>query len=148
MRRKTTLSTHVLLAVGLVVNACFMLRNGEPGRPEWWPLALGFFAWTAAPFVTVAVMNVFLAGTPTGRIALLLTALAIMAGGLYALVQAFIIHLDAQSGIVLIFLPIYQWVVVVVGSVTAIVAWALARRRSPASHTSRQGHSGSDTFRR
>ncbi len=122
MEKKTTISTYVLLAGGLIGNVYFMLCNGDLGRPGWWPPALGFFAWTAAPFVAVAVMNRFLSGTSTGRIALLLTALAITGGGLYILVQAFVIHLDAQSGIVFIFLPLCQWVAVGIGFAIALVA--------------------------
>jgi len=129
MKAKTTIATYVLLAVGLAATASFVFCNGRPGELAWWRSALGFFAWAAAPFVAVAVMNVFLAGTLTGRVTLLLTALAIAVGGLCVLVQAFVIHPDAQSGIVLIFLPLCQWIVVGIGAVMSIAARARARRK-------------------
>ena len=131
MEKTIGIGIYILIIAGLAVNAYFMLSNGEPDKLWWWPLALGFFAWSAVPFVAVAVMNRFIAKDVMSKIALLVTAFVITCGGVYILIEAFIMHLDAQSGIIFIFLPVYQGVAVAIGLVVVLVMRRLGNRESP-----------------
>jgi hypothetical protein len=61
------------------------------------------------------------------RIVLLVTALIITAGGIYFLIEAFITHLDPQSGLIFIFLPFFQCVAVAIGIGIALLIKALTK---------------------
>lgn len=132
MKKVIEIAIHTLLVVGIVANAYFMLSNGEPDKLWWWPLALGFFAWATVPYVTIAVINRFLAKDVPSKIAVLVTALVVTSGGLYFLIVAFITHLDPQSGIVFIFLPFYQCAAVAIGVVLLIIMEKVGNKKSPA----------------
>ena len=115
MKKFFTVATHILVAVGLVSNAYFMLTNGEPDKLWWWPLAFGFFAWSAVPFAGIVIAARYCISSLISRALLFLTALVVACGGIYILVEAFITHLDPQSGIIFIFLPFYQCVAMAIG---------------------------------
>ena len=134
MKKGIDLAIYILLGVGLAANAYFMLSNGEPDKLWWWPLAVGFFAWAAVPFAAIAVINRFIAKDVSGKIILFVTALVVTCGGVYILIEAFITHLDAQSGIIFIFLPIYQCAAVALAVALLIVARILVKRKSRGNH--------------
>jgi len=107
------ITTLVLLSAGVLTTGFFMLDNGEPDTLEWWPIASLFFAWSIAPYVGVAYANEILSNNIFDRSILLFIAIIITIGGIAILIDTFIIHLDPQSGLVFIFLPIYQGAVVI-----------------------------------
>ncbi len=107
--------TYALVAIGILANVYFMLTNGEPDKLWWWTGELVFFVWTAIPFVGIATATKCLSKGLTSAFILFITSIIITFGGVYALVETFIVHLDPQSGIIFIFLPFYQLVHVAVG---------------------------------
>jgi len=64
------------------------------------------------------------------KIALRITAFFVTFGGVYNLIDAFIIHLGAQSGIIFIFLPVYQGVSVAIGLAAVLLTRRLGHNKS------------------
>ncbi|MBD3266345.1 hypothetical protein GF373_06710 [bacterium] len=99
-----------------MVTAGFLLVSGETGSLSWWPMALGFYAWSAVPYAILALAMRYAIKGNISRIVIFLTALVVCIGGIYLLANAFIIHPGAQSGIVFIFMPFYQCVAAAIGA--------------------------------
>ncbi len=103
--------TQVLLLVGAATTLGFMAYAGEPTSASWWLLSLPFAAWTLLPYALVA------SGTrrhPSNRgsSSLLSLAAALLSGSsIVLLALTFVTQPDAQSGLVLVFLPLWQSVV-------------------------------------
>ena len=108
------IAVSIFLFAGFGVDVYFALTNGEPNKAWWWLLGIVFFAWEAVPFVGLALINCFLCTDIVTKIVLLIAALLITCGGSFILYDAFVTHLDAQSGIVCLFMPFFQCVVVVI----------------------------------
>jgi len=116
MSERTALA---VLLLGALVTLGFMLHAGSPDRPLWWIGFLPFGAWGVLPFGLLAFsilarrgwMGGWLRGSARGGPAasLLLVAAILLTGvSTFLLYQAFIAEPDAQSGIVFVFLPIWQ----------------------------------------
>ena len=78
------------------------MRSGTP------LLAWGFLLWALLPSLALLRIVWKIEG---GRERLLwsLAALLLLGGGLYALVDSFYLHPDAQSAMALVVIPFYQW---------------------------------------
>ena len=100
--------TRVLLFVGAATTLGFMAYAGEPTSASWWLFALPLAAWTLLPYALVA------SGTrrhpsTRGSLSLLSWTAALLSGSSIALLYlAFVAQPDAQSGLVLVFLPLWQ----------------------------------------
>lgn len=71
--------------------------------------ALGFIIWAVSPYLYLAAMTKAVSKKPS-TIAVLVFALFVGAFGVWALIDAMFIHLDAQGGLIYIFAPLWQWV--------------------------------------
>jgi hypothetical protein len=87
--------------------------------------------WPLAPYALLAV-SAALRLTGGRRIILLATAVLTVALGIGLYVWALILTNDAQSGLILIFAPIYQMAIVLLGMVALVVSAVVHRRRRPA----------------
>ena len=108
--RATTLlrTTRLLLLVGAAATLGFMAYAGQPGSASWWLFFLPFAAWTLVPYALAAAET---SRHPSGRgsISVLCAAAAILSGSSIGLLYlAFVAQPDAQSGLVFIFLPVWQ----------------------------------------
>ena len=101
-------STSLVLLLGFLTTLGFMVYAGEPSNPWWWLLFVPFAAWAGGPYVAVALVARRPSSSRASRLIALLTAIGLTAFGAYSLFTAFVTHLDAQSGIVFVFLPLYQ----------------------------------------
>ncbi len=100
--------TLALLTVGAVATLGFMAYAGEPGRASWWLFALPFAAWTLMPYALVAA-EARRHPSNRGSLSLLSVAAALLSGlSIVLLYLAFVAQPDAQSGLVLLFLPLWQ----------------------------------------
>lgn len=68
----------------------------------------GFIVWAVSPYAYLALMAK-LVSTSTAELIVLLLSFLVGSLGVWLIIDAFFIHLDAQSGLVYIFAPIWQW---------------------------------------
>jgi hypothetical protein len=80
---------------------------------------LGLMAWCVSPYVLLAFAAGAMRVSRRGAIALLVTTILVAGAAAVAYVDAFFIHLDAQGALILLFMPVWQWVGAVVGVVVA-----------------------------
>ena len=90
--------------------------------------ALGLMAWCVSPYALLAFAAGAMRVSRRGAIALLVTTVLVAGAAAVAYVDAFFIHLDAQGALILIFMPVWQWVGALVG---LVVASLLASRARP-----------------
>jgi hypothetical protein len=120
-----------VLATGAVVTLGFMLDAGEPGASGWWLLFLGFGAWALLPYGVVALVAIRLGSSLASLRVLLAAALLLTGASSLLLYQAFVVDLDPQSGIVFVFLPVWQ--LVGLAPFLLLAGWLRSRGQSPAS---------------
>jgi len=118
--------TNGVLAAGVITTLGFMIHAGSGNSIGQWFVGIPFAMWAALPFVVVAVLLRRLAGSRRSEIALLVTAVLLSSSSAFFLYQAFIAHLDPQSALVLIFLPMWQFAGLVP---LAAIAFALRERQ-------------------
>jgi hypothetical protein len=118
-----------LLVVGTLVTLGFMIRAGEPGEWWWWPLFLPFATWSLAPYAAVAHVLRRRTSGLASRGAVCLAAALLAGTTAYVLYSAFVVHLDPQSGLVFLFLPLWQ--LLGVAPILWVAQW-LARREAAA----------------
>lgn len=68
--------------------------------------------WACAPYLYLATASGQFKATRATILSRLIAALVASAGGLKLLIDTTFIHLDPQSGLILLFLPIYQWLII------------------------------------
>jgi hypothetical protein len=99
---------HVLAAAGGCATLAFMVHAGRPSGAGWWIGALPFLAWGLAPFAALSLGARALRASRRALGALLAGAAIVAAATAFALVDAFVVHPDAQSGVAFLFLPVWQ----------------------------------------
>ena len=80
---------------------------------------LGLMAWCVSPYALLALAAGAMRASRRGAIALLVTTVLVAGAAAAAYVDAFFIHLDAQGALILVFMPVWQWVGAVIGIVVA-----------------------------
>jgi hypothetical protein len=81
--------------------------------------ALGLMAWCVSPYALLAFAAGATRVSRRGAITLLVTTILVAGAAAAAYVDAFFIHLDAQGALILVFMPVWQWVGAVVGVIVA-----------------------------
>ncbi len=119
---------YLLVAVGLLANAYLMVYRGNPDTLGWYPMALAFLAWSAIPFITLAGAAWLSSWELPGAVTLFITTAVITFGGIQILVDALLVNVNPQSGIVFVVLPVYQSVVAVLGIGLALGSERLGQR--------------------
>lgn len=102
--------TDLLLGIGGITTLGFMLYAGEPSEPTWWLLAIPFAAWSVIPYGALAVVARRLGNQQTASRIVLAAAALTSVIAIAALYTTFIAYADAQSGLVFLFLPVWQTV--------------------------------------
>lgn len=80
---------------------------------------LGLMAWCVSPYALLAFAAGAMRVSRRGAVALLVTTVLVAGAAAAAYVDAFFIHLDAQGALILVFMPVWQWVGAVIGIVVA-----------------------------
>ncbi len=80
---------------------------------------LGLMAWCVSPYALLAFAAGAMRVSKRGAIALLVTTVLVAGAAAAAYIDAFFIHLDAQGALILVFMPVWQWVGAVIGIVVA-----------------------------
>ena len=71
-----------------------------------------FILWACSPYCYFLANTRNYPDSAPLAVSNLIAALLVCIGGLYLLADAAFIHIDAQGGLIFIFLPIYQWLVI------------------------------------
>ncbi len=71
-----------------------------------------FLAWSISPYAMLFFLCTIVK-TKKATITLLLVSIFTVAVGVYSLLLAFVFALDPQSGLLFIFLPMWQWVAII-----------------------------------
>lgn len=80
---------------------------------------IGLIAWCVLPYAGVALAGRKAGGSISGTLAVLATAIVVPGFAAVVYIDAFFIHLDAQGGLVFLFVPFVQWAALAVGAVAA-----------------------------
>jgi hypothetical protein len=73
---------------------------------------LGFLAWACAPYLYLYCISRRTAVSRALKVSRIILALIVCVGGVAILIDITFIHLDAQGGLALLFIPIYQWIAI------------------------------------
>lgn len=98
--------TFAVLLLGVVITLSIMAYAAQ-GDSLFSPVMLGFAAWAMAPYLLLFYSTRFLTSARVSWV-IFVSILAIVCLGVFIYIDAFFIHLDPQSGLVFIFIPIYQ----------------------------------------
>jgi len=75
--------------------------------------AIGFLVWAISPYL----FAVFMTQRSTQHVAILIVtgvSFILAIGGVFLLIDAMYIHQDAQSALVFVVIPMYQWIILLV----------------------------------
>lgn len=112
--------TSILLcAAASLATIGLLCYEGEPHVPSWWPIALAFMGWTIAPYAALSAMAAAVHQKVAPSCIILFTTIVAIASAAVGYVDAFFIHIDPQSALVVLPLPLLQWVAIVVGGIVA-----------------------------
>ena len=82
--------------------------------------SLGFSLWGVTPWI-LACFLVSITSNVKTLIATCILIIILGVGGLWAAVDVMFIHIDAQGGLVLLFLPLWQLIIVALFSIPILV---------------------------
>ena len=128
-------AAYAVLGLAILFTAGVQLNAGQPWRqPPWfWLGFLGFMCWGLLPYALLINQVRFLRKRE-GHVAsisfLLAIGVVITAYAVWVLVQAFFIHLDAQSGIVLMVVPGGQLLVCFIAIAVAMLVNSVLSRKT------------------
>ncbi len=100
-------STFVVLVVAVIITISIIVRAADWATLLLIPVLLGFSAWAMVPYLVLF----FSARLPTSSKVswvVFCATLVIVCMGVFIYIDAFFVHLDPQSGLVFIFVPLYQ----------------------------------------
>lgn len=115
----------VALSIALMM---LLLYAGDPGSPGWWPIALPTALWVCGP----ALLAWAVARWRASRIvvhAMLAFVIASMLVSGFFYGQAFFLSQSSTAALILIWLPLWQWIALLVGAPLALLV--SARRQRP-----------------
>jgi hypothetical protein len=114
-----------LYVIGVLVMS---LRAGEPEKLWWWLGALIFVVWISSPVLGGLWLWRLLSRQGAKVLYLLLLAIIAIAGFALQWHTMFIGPSDAQNALILVFVPLYQWVAVGLSfGLSKLLAWVSAR---------------------
>jgi hypothetical protein len=103
---------RLFLLTGIAATVWFMIQNGDTTSVTWYIIALPFLFWTITPYALVYIIGRNTENFLRNEIIIFITSFTITAGGIWMLYDAFVQHLDPQSGLVFLFLPVLQLIFV------------------------------------
>jgi hypothetical protein len=117
------------LLSGIAATIWFMFQNGDPDSFTWYLIAIPFLIWTLLPFTAVFLMMKKASDAFHTRLTIFIVSAIISFGGIWILYDAFVIHLDPQSGLIFLFLPILQLLCISAGYAITVLQTRLAKNR-------------------
>lgn len=114
--------TYAVAAAGVIVTTVLMLYASEPWNVDLgrWAMILPFAVLALSPYLVIARLARRLAHDVVKSRALLAVAILVTAPAIFFYVMGFLVEPDAQSGLLFVFLPIYQFLV---GALAGMAIW-------------------------
>lgn len=112
-------ATLGLVAVGFLATLAILVATMEVG---WANLgfAIGISLWALSPYAGLWVLA-RRRSPPRGWMGFAFAATVLVAGSTWAYVDAMFVHTDAQSGLLFLFMPFWQWIAVASAMVLAAI---------------------------
>ncbi len=123
MQNTARILTFAVLILGVVITISIMVHAARGCGFLLSLVTLVFAAWAMIPYVVLFHSSRLQTSFKVSWF-ILLSALGIVGLGVYIYIDAFFIHIDPQSGLVFIFVPLYQLIL-------AGIIFAIARLSSP-----------------
>ncbi len=121
MNDKLRLITLVIAVLGPLGTLAICLGVTDLGSP----MSYAFILWAVSPFAAIFAATRKPRGSTAASVVRLVATLVITAFGLSTLHHGFFVKPDPQSGLLFIFVPLYQWAAFVVAF---LMAYLLDRR--------------------
>jgi len=112
--------TSVILWIGLIATAVFIIINGSPENMTWWFVAFLLYILNAIPFVALDFCNRSCNGSFISKIIVLVGSLILTGIAVYFMYFRFILHQGVYTGTAFLIIPLYLIGVVLV---TILLAW-------------------------
>ena len=121
--------TYAVLIVGAMATVGFTIYAARPNGSSNWGILIAVATWTLLPYAVVMAVARRLPSNRNSEILLCIAAVLLSGFGIFGLYQSFIVHLDPQSALVLVLLPLWQ----LLGLLPFLcVSWYLANREAGA----------------
>src|SRR4051812_44024494 len=98
---------RAVAAFGIVVTLGCLFYGGSPSNASWGAGAALYSIWALAPYA-IAIVGSLLWKAPSAQALLTIGAVAAVLPMPYLAYDVFVAHPDALSGIVFLFVPVYQ----------------------------------------
>jgi len=98
----------LVLLVGAVATLGFMVYAGDPASGSWWLFFVPFAGWALLPYALVGVATRWQPSSRGSQSVLCVAAVLLTCASVLLLYSAFVAQPDPQSGLILIFLPLWQ----------------------------------------
>lgn len=117
-------STYLLAAAAGVFTAGLMIYASDPREASMgqWAVILPFAVLALSPYLVLMRLARAFAADPVKSRVLLAVALLVIVPAIWFYVQGFLVEPDAQSALLFVFLPIYQFIL---GAVAGMALWLL-----------------------
>jgi len=99
------------ICIGIYMAQPWGDNNAYQGVGDYFVLTI-FLAWAVSPYLYFLDFARRGRITAPGALFTLIAALLVCCGGVFLLVDAAFMHMDAQSGLVIVVLPVYQWLAI------------------------------------
>lgn len=103
-------ASYALLALGLLATLGAMLYAGQPRSWRWLVGVSGFAGWAALPWLACGFAVRWLSRSRAASALMLAASALLCAATAWLLVDTLFVHIDAQGGLVFLFLPVWQLV--------------------------------------
>ena len=124
-------ATNTILIVTAIFTCLIMLYGGEPSSIDWWRGIAGHFGWACLPYGILLFFNMIKRGVFKKDFVLLVTTIIVSGFALFIYVDTFFIHLDAQGGLIFLFLPMYQIIASIFGGLTGLGFYVRSSNAQP-----------------
>lgn len=134
--------TNAILVLSILFTLSLILYAGNPFSSEWWNGVFEFFGLAFLPYVILLFFNNIYQGVFKKDLALLVTTAITSGFAAVMLIDAFFIHIDAQSGLIFLFLPVYQSIAAILGGLIGLCLHQKslnAQQKNGADHKNRAG---------
>jgi len=110
----------VIYAALIVITLCTLALYIKAFDFKFSLSALGFSLWGLSPWLLVTFL-VSITSNERTLIATCVLSSVLAVGGLWAIVDVMFIHIDAQGGLVLLFLPFWQLMILALSSIPILM---------------------------